>query len=228
MGTSPRRPRLDTPTPRRADRLLALDLLVDLVLFLHGALEALEENLAPCGLLLAQAIFFGVADVGARPDVFDVEHLGVEVLLDVENHHNFGWREKIPAPKGFGAPEREVYVHRKGATPAGKGVMGIIPGSMGDAGYIVRGKGVAESLNSASHGAGRQMSRKQATQSITKTERDRYLKERGVTLIGGGLDEAPQAYKPIEQVISAQLDLVDVVAKIKPVMVRMATEGGDF
>jgi tRNA-splicing ligase RtcB len=154
--------------------------------------------------------------------------VGLKPVAVVENHHNFGWVENIPAPKGFGSPEREVYVHRKGATPAGKGVMGIIPGSMGDAGYIVRGKGVAEALNSASHGAGRQMSRKQATQNITKTERDRYLKERGVTLIGGGLDEAPQAYKPIEQVISAQLDLVDVVAKIKPVMVRMATEGGDF
>ena len=106
--------------------------------------------------------------------------------------------------------------------------MGVIPGSMGDAGYIVRGKGVADSLNSAAHGAGRQMSRKQATQTITKTERDRYLKERGVTLLGGGLDEAPQAYKQIEQVIAAQLDLVDVVAKIKPIMVRMANEGGDF
>jgi tRNA-splicing ligase RtcB (3'-phosphate/5'-hydroxy nucleic acid ligase) len=154
--------------------------------------------------------------------------VGLKPIAVVENHHNFAWLENIPAPAGFGSPEREVYVHRKGATPAGKGVMGVIPGSMGDAGYLVRGKGVADSLNSAAHGAGRQMSRKQANQNITKTERDRYLKERGVTLIGGGLDEAPQAYKQIEQVIAAQLDLVDVVAKIKPIMVRMANEGGDF
>jgi tRNA-splicing ligase RtcB len=153
--------------------------------------------------------------------------IGLKPLAVVENHHNFAWSETIPAPSGFASGERKVYVHRKGATPAGKGVMGIIPGSMGDAGYIVRGKGVAESLNSAAHGAGRQMSRRQALQNITKTERDRYLKERGVTLIGGGMDEAPQAYKPVDKVIAAQLDLVDVIAKIKPVIVRMATEAGE-
>src|SRR5215510_7474445 len=75
-----------------------------------------------------------------------VRALGVQVLLDVENHHNFAWREKHILPDGS---EDELIVHRKGATPAGQGVLGIIPGSMGTPGYVVRGKGVAASLNSA-------------------------------------------------------------------------------
>jgi tRNA-splicing ligase RtcB len=153
--------------------------------------------------------------------------VGLKPTLAVENHHNFAWKESIPAPAGFSDPERDVIVHRKGATPAGKGVLGIIPGSMGDAGYLVRGRGEPESLNSAAHGAGRAMSRRAALNSITKPERDRYLKERGVTLLGGGLDESPQAYKPIETIIGAQSDLVDIVAKFTPIMVRMADEPGD-
>ena len=153
--------------------------------------------------------------------------VGIKPLLSVENHHNFAWKERIPASEGAGEAEREAIVHRKGATPAGKGELGIIPGSMGDPGYLVRGRGLAESLNSASHGAGRALSRRAALDSITKTGRDRYLKERGVVLLGGGLDEAPQAYKPIEQVIAAQSDLVDVVAKFMPIIVRMTDEAGD-
>jgi tRNA-splicing ligase RtcB len=68
------------------------------------------------------------------------------------------------------------------------------------------------------------MSRKAALSSLTKTERDRYLKERGVTLIGGGMDESPQAYKPIDQVMSAQTDLVEIIGKFTPLMVRMDSE----
>jgi tRNA-splicing ligase RtcB (3'-phosphate/5'-hydroxy nucleic acid ligase) len=152
--------------------------------------------------------------------------VGVKPLAVVENHHNFAWKETIPAPPGFGTKTREVITHRKGATPAGAGVLGVIPGSMAAPGYVVRGRGVGESLNSASHGAGRAMSRKQALHSITKTERDRILKERGVTLLGGGMDEAPQAYKAIEQIITAQLDLVDIVATFTPIMVRMSDDEG--
>src|SRR5207249_3878455 len=85
--------------------------------------------------------------------------LGVDVVLDIENHHNFAWRERHRLPDGSDA---EVIVHRKGATPAGVGVLGIIPGSMGTPGYVVRGNGVAASLNSAAHGAGRRMSRTKA------------------------------------------------------------------
>ncbi len=146
---------------------------------------------------------------------------GVNLITSVENHHNFAWKEKL-------ADGTEAVVHRKGATPAGQGVFGIIPGSMADAGYVVRGKGNKESLNSASHGAGRKMSRKAATNSITKQQRDRYLEQRGVKLLGAGLDESPQAYKDIETVIAAQRDLVDVIGKFSPRIVRMATESGDI
>jgi tRNA-splicing ligase RtcB len=147
------------------------------------------------------------------------EAAGVEEIAAVENHHNFAWRETVNG--------EEAIVHRKGATPAGNGVFGVIPGSMGDAGYVVSGRGVESSLHSASHGAGRKMSRRAATNSITKTERDRYLAARGVKLLGGGLDESPQAYKDIETVIAAQRELVEIVGKFSPRIVKMADEPGD-
>jgi tRNA-splicing ligase RtcB len=145
---------------------------------------------------------------------------GLKEVAHVENHHNFAWKEKL----GSG---EDAIVHRKGATPAGNGVLGVIPGSMGDPGYVVKGKGLGESINSASHGAGRKLGRKAAINSITRKMRDEYLKARGVTLLGGGLDEAPQAYKDIEVVISAQHDLVQVLGKFTPRIVKMAMEAGD-
>lgn len=143
--------------------------------------------------------------------------LGATVLAQVENHHNFAWKEKYN--------NEEVIVHRKGATPAAKGVMGIIPGSMTAPGFLVRGKGESNAINSASHGAGRQMSRTQAIKTITKNDMRAILKDHGVTLIGAGKDEAPMAYKDIHQVMTAQTDLVEVVAKFTPKMVRMADDG---
>lgn len=151
--------------------------------------------------------------------------VGLKPAAVVENHHNFAWKERIPAPTGFNTPEREVIVHRKGATPAGQGVMGIIPGSMADPGYVVRGKGNVQALFSASHGAGRKLSRRAALDSITQTERNRYLSERNVTLIGGDLDESPQAYKNIDVVMAAQTDLVDVIGQFEPRIVRMDGSG---
>jgi len=149
------------------------------------------------------------------------ESVGLKEAAVVENHHNFAWTQQMP-------DGRTVIVHRKGATPAGAGVLGVIPGSMGDAGYLVRGRGASASLDSASHGAGRLMSRRAALDSIGKATRDEYLKERGITLLGGGLDESPQAYKPIEKVIAAQQELVDVMGKFTPRIVRMADEPGEF
>lgn len=143
--------------------------------------------------------------------------IGATVLAKVENHHNFAWKETLNG--------EEVIVHRKGATPAGAGVMGIIPGSMTAPGFLVRGKGEASALHSASHGAGRQMSRTQATKSVSKSAMRELLQEKGVSLIGGGLDEAPMAYKDIHKVMAAQEALVDVVAKFTPKMVRMADDG---
>jgi tRNA-splicing ligase RtcB len=143
--------------------------------------------------------------------------LGASVLAKVENHHNFAWKEMW-----FG---QEVIVHRKGATPADIGVMGIIPGSMTAPGFLVRGKGVEQSINSASHGAGRQMSRSKANKEISKQAMKAVLKEHGVTLIGAGKDEAPMVYKNIHTVMAAQYELVDIVATFTPKMVRMADDG---
>ncbi|MCA9889417.1 MAG: RtcB family protein [Anaerolineae bacterium] len=139
--------------------------------------------------------------------------IGWDILATVENHHNFAWEEKH---KG-----KRVIVHRKGATPAEQGMLGIIPGSMGDAGYVVQGIGNEESLKSASHGAGRVMSRSQARKQITRNMIRAYLKERDVTLFGGDTDEAPHVYKPIDEIIAAQSDLISVVAKFTPRIVRM-------
>lgn len=149
-------------------------------------------------------------------------HLGVEVLLDVENHHNFAWKETHT----IGGVEREVVVHRKGATPAGTGVLGIIPGSMATPGYLVRGRGSAASLDSASHGAGRRMSRTRAESTLDWKDVKRVLRERGVTLISAGLDEAPMVYKDIEEVMAAQADLVEPLGRFEPRLVKMAP-GGD-
>jgi tRNA-splicing ligase RtcB len=146
---------------------------------------------------------------------------GLQETTVVENFHNFAWRETLPDGS-------QTIVHRKGATPAGKGVLGVIPGSMGDAGYVVRGLGEQRSLNSAAHGAGRKMGRRAAVSSIAKADRDAYLRERGVTLLGGGMDESPQAYKDIDAVIAAQDDLVEVIGKFTPRIVRMADEAGEY
>ena len=140
--------------------------------------------------------------------------LATDPIVKVENHHNFAWKEKD-------ADGNEIIVHRKGATPAGKGVLGIIPGSMTAPGFIVRGKGNTASINSASHGAGRQMTRTFAKKNLTKTQVSDHLKKAGVTVVGSGLDEAPMAYKDIHQVMAAQQDLVEVVGSFTPKIVRM-------
>jgi tRNA-splicing ligase RtcB len=146
--------------------------------------------------------------------------LGLEPALQVENHHNFAFEEKHE----IGGEERELIVHRKGATPAGAGVLGLIPGSMGDASYLVRGKGAAGSLHSAAHGAGRRMSRTQAKKEVSRADRAAYLRERGVERLGGGLDEAPQAYKPIDEVMAAQRALAAPVGRFHPRLVLMADD----
>jgi tRNA-splicing ligase RtcB len=146
-----------------------------------------------------------------------VDFLGHAVLKQVENHHNFAWREKHGG--------REVIVHRKGATPAGKGVLGIIPGSMGTPGFLVEGLGSEASLASTSHGAGRRMSRKQASKTYTWKETKEFLDKQGVKLLSAGLDEVPWAYKNINDVMKAQLDLARPLAKFMPRLVKMAPAG---
>ncbi len=140
--------------------------------------------------------------------------LKLQAKTVVENHHNFAWKEIL-------ADGTEAIVHRKGATPAGEGVLGVIPGSMTQKGYIVKGLGNSASINSASHGAGRAMSRSAAKQGIAKDAMKQVLKEFGVELIGGGVDEAPMAYKNIDTVMSHQQDLVEVLGSFTPKIVRM-------
>jgi tRNA-splicing ligase RtcB (3'-phosphate/5'-hydroxy nucleic acid ligase) len=144
-------------------------------------------------------------------------NLGVQVLVDIENHHNYAWKENHGG--------EDLIVHRKGATPAEKGVLGIIPGSMATPGYVVRGKGEPLSLNSAAHGAGRKMSRTVAKKTFRWDDVNKFLAERKVELMSAGLDEFPLAYKDIEEVMSAQGDLVERVARFDPKLVKMAQAG---
>lgn len=139
--------------------------------------------------------------------------IGRQPIKLIENHHNFAWKELVDG--------QERIVHRKGATPAGKDVLGIIPGSMTAPGFIVKGKGNPASLSSASHGAGRRMSRTAAIKTISQQQMDDMLQAIGVKLIGGGLDESPQAYKDIESVMRSQENLVDIVGRFYPKIVRM-------
>ncbi len=143
--------------------------------------------------------------------------LGAPVLFEIENHHNFAWLEDHD-----GAP---VVVHRKGATPAKKGVLGVIPGSMATPAFVVRGLGNESSLHSAAHGAGRRMSRKKAKESYRWKDLKRFLDERGVELLSAGIDECPMAYKDIEKVMAAQADLVEPIARFEPRLVKMAPAG---
>jgi tRNA-splicing ligase RtcB len=141
--------------------------------------------------------------------------LGLQPMSRIENHHNFAWKEQL-------ADGTEVMVHRKGATPAGEGVLGIIPGSMSTPGFLVRGKGEATSINSASHGAGRAMSRSMAFKTLDKSAIAANLIDKRITLMGSDMDEAQMAYKDIHAVMAAQNDLVEVLAKFEPRIVRMA------
>jgi tRNA-splicing ligase RtcB (3'-phosphate/5'-hydroxy nucleic acid ligase) len=143
--------------------------------------------------------------------------LGAEVIAGVENHHNFAWLESHDG--------EELVVHRKGATPAGEGVLGIIPGSMATPAFIVRGTGNEASLRSASHGAGRRMSRKQAKKRFSWPDVRKLLTDNRVRLLSAGLDEAPMAYKDINEVMAAQQDLVRPIARFHPRLVKMAGGG---
>lgn len=150
----------------------------------------------------------------ARVKTAAQEVLDCDFTEEINIHHNFAALEKH-----FG---KKVWVHRKGATQAEKGQMGIIPGSMGTASYIVRGLGNPQSFRSCSHGAGRIVSRGEFNRTHTVEECDkamhgivygRWNKDRKGRY---DLSEAPQAYKDIDEVIASQDDLVEVVVKLLP------------
>lgn len=141
------------------------------------------------------------------------ELVDAQILAGIENHHNFAWKETHGG--------RELIVHRKGATPAGAGVLGVIPGSMGTPAYLVRGQGEPASLDSASHGAGRCMSRTAAKSKYRIQHVVADLAKKGVRVLSAGSDEVPYVYKDIEQVMRAQRDLVQVVGRFDPRVVKM-------
>lgn len=143
--------------------------------------------------------------------------LGAEIISGVENHHNFAWIEEHDG--------KEVVVHRKGATPAGDGVLGVIPGSMADPAFIVRGKGNAASLKSAAHGAGRRMSRTKAKEKFSWNSTRKNLEKRGIRVLSAGADEVPGVYKNIRDVMKRQEDLVDIVGEFHPRIVKMCGDG---
>jgi tRNA-splicing ligase RtcB len=142
---------------------------------------------------------------------------GAEIIAGVENHHNFAWKEEHQG--------KELIVHRKGATPAHAGVLGVIPGSMADPAFIVRGKGKPSSLGSASHGAGRCMSRTQAKSTYTWKAVKNDLEKKGIRVLSAGADEVPGVYKDICQVMEQQADLVDILARFDPRVVKMCGDG---
>lgn len=144
-------------------------------------------------------------------------HSRLPVAAQIENHHNFAWRDG------------DTVVHRKGATPAEAGVLGIIPGSMATASYVVVGTGSTASLMSTSHGAGRRGSRTWAKNTFGMAEVRRVLAERNVLAEGVSVDESPFAYKDIERIMAIQEDagLLTRVARMQPIAVRMAGEDSD-
>jgi len=133
-----------------------------------------------------------------------------EPELAVNCHHNY-----VALEQHYG---ESVFVTRKGAINAAAGTYGIIPGSMGAKSFIVRGRGLAESFNSCSHGAGRKLSRGAAKRNFTREDLERQTAGVECRKDLGVLDEIPSAYKPIEKVMKNQKDLVHVVAEIKQVV----------
>jgi len=137
-----------------------------------------------------------------------------DFLQEINIHHNYASIENH-----F---KKEVIVHRKGATSARKGEIGIIPGSQGTASYIVMGKGNPESFQSCSHGAGRRMGRKFAKKNLNLEEEKQKLDAQGIlhsVRSIDDLDEAPSAYKDISVVIEEQSDLIDIMVELKPLAV---------
>lgn len=152
-----------------------------------------------------------------------VELIGGKEVDLVHNHHNFAWKELHLVE---GAPE-EVVVVRKGATPAWPGQRGFVGGSMGDDSVILRGnvpsfEECERALYSTVHGAGRVLSRKRAKRELDKGKVEAWLRDKGVVVRGGDLDEAPQAYRRLPDVLAAQGETIQVLETLTPKIVCMA------
>jgi tRNA-splicing ligase RtcB (3'-phosphate/5'-hydroxy nucleic acid ligase) len=146
--------------------------------------------------------------------------IGGSVTEMVHNHHNYAWRETHDG--------RDLWVVRKGATPAFPGQRGFVGGSMGDDAVILEGVDSEEAkaaLYSTVHGAGRLFGRKEAIRTFTKPQMDGWLQERGVMLSGGGVDESPMAYRRLPEVLAHHATSTKVLHTLRPFAVAMAGEG---
>jgi tRNA-splicing ligase RtcB (3'-phosphate/5'-hydroxy nucleic acid ligase) len=146
--------------------------------------------------------------------------IGGAVTDMVHNHHNYAWRENHNG--------RDLWVVRKGATPAFPGQRGFVGGSMGDDAVIIEGVDSPEakaSLYSTIHGAGRLFGRKEAKRRFTREQMDAWLQSRGVTLVGADLDESPMAYRRLPEVIAAHANTIKVLRTLRPFAVAMAGSG---
>lgn len=144
--------------------------------------------------------------------------IGGNILETVHNHHNYAWRERHG--------DRDLWVVRKGATPAFPGQKGFVGGSMGDDCVILEGIDSAESkasLYSTVHGAGRLFGRKEAKRRFARLQMDEWLNGRGVTLIGADLDESPMAYRRLDDVLAHHTQSVKVLHRLRPFVVVMAS-----
>ena len=143
--------------------------------------------------------------------------IGAGVVEDVHNHHNFAWREVHEG--------RAYWVVRKGATPAFPGQRGFVGGSMADDAVILEGiesEEARSSLYSTVHGAGRVMGRNAAKRTLSRAEMDAWLRRKGVFLVGGDLDEAPLAYRRLDEVLKHHEGTIRILHRLRPVIVVMA------
>ena len=146
--------------------------------------------------------------------------IGGTVTDMVHNHHNYAWRENHGG--------RDLWVVRKGATPAFPGQRGFVGGSMGDDAVITEGVDspeAREALYSTVHGAGRLFGRKEAKRRFTKEQMDKWLQDRGVTLIGADLDESPMAYRRLPEVLTKHAGSIKILHTLRPFAVAMAGSG---
>lgn len=146
--------------------------------------------------------------------------MAAKITREVHNHHNFAWEEEHEG--------RRLWVVRKGATPAFPGQEGFVGGSMGDDAVIltgVDGEAARSALYSTVHGAGRLFSRRKAKESFTKTQMDQWLRDKGVMLVGGDLDESPMAYRRLDQVLAYHEGTIRVTHVLRPILVLMAAAG---
>lgn len=146
--------------------------------------------------------------------------IGGTVTDSVHNHHNYAWRETHGG--------RDVWVVRKGATPAAPGERGFVGGSMGDDAVILEGvesREAAAGLYSTVHGAGRVFGRKEAKRRFDRAEMDAWLHRRGVILLGADLDESPMAYRRLDEVLAHHAASTRVLHRLRPFVVVMAGAG---